>query len=105
MKSLRSTGKPVAGGGSAGLVGPPQRRRIEIGADQALGGRGFLDFGDQRVVAAIELGANGGEKAARLACGLRHRLDLDQRMRALGVCDLVALVGFDLLQDIGHAAP
>ena len=74
MKSLRSTGSAVAAraavekfrralerrrvgqhreaGRAARLVGARQRRRIEVGADQALRRARLLDLGDQRVVAA-----------------------------------------------------
>ena len=87
---------------AAGLIGFCQRRRIEIGADQTLGGRRLLDLGDQRIVAAGELVLDRAHKAARRRRGLRQRFDARERMRALGRGDLLALVGLDLGQDIGH---
>ena len=42
-------------GGAARGVGPGERRRIEVGADQALARRGLLDLGDQRELAPGEL--------------------------------------------------
>ena len=47
----RRVGEHRQAGRAAGLIGARQRRRIEIGADQALGGARLLDLGDQRVVA------------------------------------------------------
>ena len=87
MKSLRSTGRRVTSrawarysgapwkdgvvgqhrktGRAAFLIGHGQRRGIEIGADQALGGAGLLDLGDQAEFAAVLLVFQRGEKAAR----------------------------------------
>jgi hypothetical protein len=118
MKSLRNTGSLTAAralerrrvgqhretGGAAGLIGTGQRRRIEIGANEPLGRRGFLDFGDQSIVATGEFFADRPDKAARRRRRLGRRLDLSERMRALGGRDLVALVGFDLGEDVGHGS-
>ena len=90
---------------AAGLIGPRQRRRIEIGADQAFRRRGLLHFRDQRVVAAREFFADRADKTARRRRRLRQRFDAGKRMRALGGGDLLALVGFDLGQDVGHSDP
>src|SRR5262245_23453279 len=43
-----------------------------------------------------------GKKAARRRRGSRRLLDLGERARALGGRDLLALVFFDLRQDVGH---
>ena len=48
----RRVGQHRQAGRAAGLIGARQRRRIEIGADQALRRARLLDLGDQRVVAA-----------------------------------------------------
>ena len=47
----RRVGQHRETGGAAGFIGLGQRRRIEVGANQPLGGRGLLHLGDQRVVA------------------------------------------------------
>ena len=47
------------------LIGAGQRRRIEVGADQALGRAGLLDLGDQREIAGLALRFQRGKKAAR----------------------------------------
>ena len=89
MKSLRSAGRAVAAraaveefrlalerrrvgqhreaGGAARLVGARERRRIEIGADQALRRARLLDLGDQRVVAGARacVRSRRGSRAAR----------------------------------------
>ena len=51
---------------AAALIGARQRRRIEVGADQALRRARLLDLGDQRVVAARQpaLDAPPGNRAA-----------------------------------------
>jgi hypothetical protein len=43
-----------------------------------------------------------GQKSARRGGGSRRSLDLIKRPRELGRRDLLALVGFDLGQDICH---
>ena len=90
---------------AAGFIGARERGRIEIGADQAFRRRGLFHFCDQRVVAMRELLPNRPDKTARRRCRLRQGFDTRKRMRALGGGDLVALVGFDLGQDIGHSDP
>ena len=122
MKSLRSAGRAVASraaveefrpalergrvgehrqaGRAAGLIGPGQRRRIEIGADQALRRARLLDLGDQRVVAAGDAAldrARRSRAAARRA--LASASSVGERARALGGGDLLALVGFDLARE------
>ncbi len=52
-------------GRAAFLIGHGQRRRIEIGADQPLGGAGLLDLGDQAEFARRFLVVQGGEETAR----------------------------------------
>ncbi len=54
----RRVGQHRETGRASGFIGLGKRRRIEIGANQPLGGRGFFHFGDQRVVAASELAAD-----------------------------------------------
>jgi hypothetical protein len=90
---------------AAGLIGFCQHGRIEIGANEPLGGRRLLDLGNQRIVAAGKLFLDRANKAARRRRGPRQRLDARKRMRALGRGDLLALVGLDLAQNIGHRWP
>ena len=87
---------------AAGLVSLRQCRRIEIGADQPLRRRGLFHFRDQRIIAARKLFADRAHETARRRCFFGARLDVGKRMRALGGRDLLALVGLDLGQDIGH---
>ena len=126
MKSLRSAGSAVAAraavrnsglalerrrvgqhrqaGRAAGLIGARQRGRIEVGADQALRRARLLDLGDQRVVAGGDACARSRARKPRGGgAALRRGLDLGQRPRAFGRRDLLALVGFDLGEDVGHA--
>src|SRR5262249_5701177 len=86
------------------FVGARQRRRIEIGADQSLRRAGFLDFGDQRVFAGLDLGVQRPGEATRRGGRGRRALDLGGGTRALGRRDLLALIGLDLAQHIGHKA-
>ena len=119
MKSLRSTGSCTArarlaqelvlalevglvgqhrqAGRAAALVGAGERRRVEVGADQALAGRGLLDLGDQAVAA----GGDGGLRApwrSRAADRRRAPAPRPSRQRALRLAagDVLALVGADL---------
>jgi hypothetical protein len=87
---------------AAGLVGLGQRRRVEIGANESLGRRGLFHLGNQRIVAARKLVPDRAHKTARRRGRLGAGFDLGQRMRPLGRGDFLALVAFDLGQDIGH---
>ena len=89
-------------GRAAGFIGLRKDGRIEIGADQPLGGRGLLHLRDQRVVAARVLALDRTDEAARRGCSLGACLDLGERLRALGGGDLLALVGLDPGEDIRH---
>ena len=98
----RGVGEHRQARGTAGLIGLCKRRRVEVGTDQPLGGRGLLHFRDQGIFAACELFPDRAHETARRRRGLRKRFDARQRMRALGGGDLLALVGLDLAQDVGH---
>ena len=95
----RRVGQHREAGRAARLIGARERRRIEVGADQALRRARLLDLGDQRVVAGRELALDrrAGSRAAAGAA-LAPRFDLGERARALGRGDLLALVGLDLLR-------
>ena len=54
-------GQDGKAGGPAGLIGARQGGRVEIGADQALGGAGFLDLGDQAIAGLRGLGQGAGK--------------------------------------------
>ena len=95
-------GQDRQAGRAAGLIGLGKRRRIEIGADQSLRGRGLFHLRDQRVVAARKLFPDRTQEATRRRGRLGAGFDLGQRMRPLGGGDFLALVGLDLGQDIGH---
>ena len=82
-------------GSTSGLVGLGKRGRIEVGTNEPLGGRGFLDFGNQRIFAVLKLAADRPDKTARRGSGFRQGLDARKRMGALGGRDLLALVGLD----------
>src|SRR5690606_21567744 len=84
------------------LIGAGERGRVEIGADQPLGGAGLLDLGDQGEAAVAMLRLQCGAKAARRGHVCRPRLDFGQRQRGLGGGDLLALVGLDAAQDVAH---
>ena len=91
-------------GRAAALIGPCQRRRIEVLADDPLGRRGLLDLGDQgqssRAMAALQRGL---EAAGRVG-GLRGGFHLGRRPHGLSRGDLLAFVGGDLRENVGHAA-
>src|SRR4029077_18209574 len=89
---------------AARLEGARQRRRIEIFADQAARRARLLDFGHQRVIAGGEPALERGQKAARRRGNFRGGLDFRKRTRTFRRCDLLALVGFDLGEDVAHDA-
>ena len=99
----RRVGQHRKAGGAARLIGLGERRRVEIGADQALGRAGLLDLGDQRDTGRPRawLSARSGSRAAAL-WSRGTRLDLGERHLGLGGGDFLALVGFDLAQNVGH---
>ena len=92
-------------GRAALRIGAGERRRIEIGADQALRGARLLDLGDQRRTAGGELTprsrprSRAGEGPRAPAARIASRRD-----RGLGGRDLPPLVGLDPGEDVAHAA-
>src|SRR5262249_17996408 len=90
---------------AAGFIGLGERRRIEVGADQAPGRRGLLDFGDERQAAGRVGPFERGAKAARRAGRLRARLDLGQAAIGLPDGDFFALVGGDAGEDVAAHLP
>ena len=98
----RRVGQHREAGRAAGLVGARQRRRVEIGADQPLGRARLLDLGDQGIVAAREPALDRPQETARRRGRPGRGLDRGGRPRALRRRDLLALVGFDAGEDVGH---
>src|SRR6195952_3438422 len=76
-------------------------RWVEIGADQALRGRGFLDLGDERE-AVLGLGLQRGAEAAGSGLLSRPCVEDGQRRQQLARGDFLALGGADLGEFIGH---
>ncbi len=71
-------------GRAAGLVGGGQRRRIEVGADEAFGRARLLDLGDQRESARRGAWPAGPRRSGAAAPGLRRaRPAAPQRHRAM----------------------
>src|SRR5690606_29374796 len=92
-------------GGAAALIGLRQNRRVEVGADQALGRAGLLDLGDQgRAVGFGETAGQGGAETARGRSLFRARLDGVLRDGGLAGGDILALVGGDAVQNVAHQA-
>ena len=88
-------------GGPPGLIGAGQRGRVEIGADQTLGGAGFLDLGNQ-AIAGQGGGAQGLFKPARGGGGGGGGVKVGQRPRGLARGNFGQLVGLDAVEDGGH---
>ncbi len=65
---IRAVGQHREANRTAVLIGAGDRRGVEIGADQAAGWRGFLDFGDQPGTAGSTRVHQGAAEAARW-CG------------------------------------
>src|SRR5690606_24946838 len=80
-------------------------RGIEMGTDQALRRARLLDLGDEREGAMRVLGLQCLTKAAGSGDVGSTSLDLSERKGCLRGSDFLALVGFDLAQDVGHALP
>ncbi len=89
----RETGRTVC------LIGASDRDGVEIGANEAGGGAGFLDLGDESD------GAGAGERGAK---GTRRRglnglgLQLLDRHAETGSLDFAMLGGHDLVKDAWH---
>ncbi len=99
-----AVGEDREAGGAARLVGPRQRRRIEVGADQPPGRARLLDLGDQGIIAAVEPALDRAQKAARRVGALGRLLHLAKRPRALRRRDLLALIGFDAGENVSHGS-
>ena len=78
-------------------IGPGMRRRLEIGADQALRRRGFLDLGNKSEPVILRAGECSLKPARR---GLRtdRGFEIGQRAFLLGGSHLFALGGADFFQ-------
>src|SRR5262245_858757 len=98
----RAVGQHREAGSAASRVGAPQRRRIKIRADQPSRWACFLDLGDQSVAAGGEFTFDAAEEATRRRDRFGLGLDRSERASALRGRDLLALVGLDLGENIGH---
>ncbi len=87
---------------AAGLVGFRKSGRIEIGADQSFRRTCLLDLGNKRVTAGCDLFLDRAQKSARRRGGLCGPLKLRKRARFLRRGDLLALIGRNLFQNVGH---
>ena len=99
----RLVGQDRQTGRTAGRVGPGEGRRVEVGPDQALAGRGLLDLGDQRVApGSVGLRERIGEAARRLVrqAGEQAR----QGQLRLAAREVLALDRADAGEDVVHAA-
>ncbi len=83
-------------------IGAGERRRVEIGADQALRRARLLDLGDERGAAGAGRRLDRGNEAAGRRRGAGAALHLGGRDGGLGGGDLGAFLGFDLVEDVGH---
>src|SRR5580658_6082987 len=90
-------------GGATVAIGAGQRSRVEIRTDQATGGRGFLDLGDQSVFAAdrrvLQRGAETAGSVASRGDGLAQAF---RRNPGLPDSDLRPRIGADAKQNVGN---
>ncbi len=94
----RSVGQNGQTSRAAVLIGFGKRCRFEIGTDQTLGRRGFLDFGNQPVTCCRSVDQTGCKRAHRI-CGLGCCFDLGQGARGFVGGNLFELIGFDLVEN------
>ena len=94
------SGQHREAGRAPGLIGLCQGRRIEIGADESLRWRSLLDLSNQRMVTVAMLFLDRADEAARWRRRLGACLDAREGMSTLGGGNLLALIGFDFLQDV-----
>ncbi len=83
-------------------VGARQAGRVEGLADQAGGGRGALDLGDQPRAALAQLGAERAEEIARSVLRQRLALHLGERHARLALAHLLALGVEDAGERVGR---
>ncbi|MCY1239320.1 hypothetical protein D9M72_521090 [compost metagenome] len=89
-------------GGTTRFVGPGKRRRVEVRANEPLGWACLLDLRDQPECAGRLARGERRVKTTRRRLFGDTRLEFGKRRLCFRGCDLVALVGFDLAQDIRH---
>src|SRR5918995_2170798 len=77
---------------------------MEVGGDETRRRARLLDLGNQRIFAGSHAPLERFEETAWGRGRLRSSLDRGVRPRLLGCGDLLALVGFDLFQDVAHCA-
>ena len=85
------------GGGAVLGVGGGQGWRVEVGAEEALGGGRLFDFGDEADAGAAQ---GGGEVQGRGAGG-DALAQFGQGDGGAGGCQLGALLGYDAVEDAG----
>src|SRR5581483_2088114 len=80
------------------------RCRIEVVTDHARAGRGFLDLGNHRRCAYIDLRFQGRGESARIGQIGATRRQFAQRQRRAARFDFPRLAREDALQDVAHGA-
>ena len=101
----RRVGEDREAGGAALRIGAGQRRRVEIGADQALRRARLLDLGDERRAAFGEVPCRWPPQSRAAAARRAARRSISAGgTAALGGGDLLALVGFDAGENVAHAS-
>ena len=97
-----AVGQHREAGCTSSLIGLGDAGRVKVCADHAPGRAGLLDFGDQAIVAGGAPCFDRTAKAAwcRLIVCFGH--DFGPWARGFGSGDFLALIGFNLLENIGH---
>src|SRR5712671_2046579 len=91
-------------GRAACRISARERRRIEVGANEAFRWACLLDLGDQSVATGRVLFFQRANEAARRRQHLGVSLERREGARALGGRNLRALIGLDLGKDVRHRA-
>src|SRR5690606_31673399 len=99
VRQHRKAGRAALG------IGFGEQRRIEIIADHAFRGRGFLDLRDQAVVAVRKLCFKRPDKAARGVLCFRAGFLFGERQAAFLCAHMLALVIADFGENAHAAAP
>src|SRR5690606_3484628 len=100
----RTVGQHREAGRAACLVCAGERRRVEVCPDQAPGRARLLDFGYQPEGIGSALRLQRLQKSAGRLDIAGPRPQLGKRHCRLRRGDLLALVGFDTRENVGHAA-
>src|SRR5262245_57470080 len=98
----RPVGQHRQADGAATRVGACQRGRIEVRENQPFRWACFIGFGVEVVAAGGELALDGADEAARGSDRFGLGLDRREGANAFRSRDLLALVGLDLGENVGH---